>query len=187
MPRKKQKQKKNYKSNKKKTKKIVWKFTNKRKLTSPEFTRYFEKKVKSTIRKYNMPLSLLRKKTLKAEAINHIIRKLHLLKLSKRKGKLSDKSLNDISNTILYTVMYKKINELSKLLPKNQPLYFLSDKEIKLYAKLKKIKNTEKIQNKPKKKDKNKLKPIDFFIKEIEKQSPDIRHNIVESLLRTFN
>lgn len=159
--------------NKKSNKKIVWQFTNKRKLNAQEFLRYFEKKVKKTIRKYKMPISKINKKTLKATIIDKIIKELPL-----RKGKLSDESLDDISNSILYIIMHGKSEDLRKLLPRNQPLYFLSDKEIELYARLKKIKgNVERA--------KGKLREIDNFISIIEKKNPDIRHNIVEALLRS--
>ena len=74
--------------------------------------------------------------------------------------------------------MYSKFRDLDKLLPKNQPLYFLSDKEIELYAKIKKIKGGLE-------KEKGKLKEIDNFISGFEQRSPDIRQNIAEALLKT--
>jgi hypothetical protein len=159
-----------------KSKKIVWKFTNQRQLTACEFARYFEKKVKSTIRKYRMPINEIKKqgkKTLKEKVINHIIKKLPY-----RKGKLSDENINQISDKILYIMIYgNSKKELKKLLPKNQPLYFLSDKEISLYAKLKNIKgNVKKLSGK--------FRDIDNFIKIIEKRNQDIRQNIVQALIK---
>ena len=153
--------------------KPVWKFTNQQQLCTACFIRYFESKVKKTIRKYQMPISLLQEKTLKARVLNSIIKN-----LPERKGKLSDENLNDISNKIIEIIMYSKVNDLKKLLPKNQPLYFLSDKEIELYAKINKIK--EKID-----KPKSNLKEIDNFIAKIEEKNPDIRHNIVEAMLKS--
>ena len=120
-----------------------------------------------------MPISILQEKTLKARIINNLIKN-----LPERKGKLSDENLNDISNKIIEIIMYSKVNDLKKLLPKNQPLYFLSDKEIELYAKINKIK--EKID-----KPKSNLKEIDNFIAKIEEKNPDIRHNIVEAMLKS--
>jgi hypothetical protein len=159
-----------------KSKKIVWEFTNQRKLTSDEFIRYFEKKVKSTIRKYRMPLHEIKKqskKTLKENVINHIIKNLPY-----RKGKISDDNLNNITNKIFYIMMYDKADEkLFKFIPKNQPLYFLSDKEIILYAKLKNIKGN--LQE-----PRAKLKQIDKFIKILEKRNQDIRQNIVQALIK---
>ena len=163
--------------NKRKSK-IVWQFTNKRKLDAEEFVDYFERKVKGTIRKYKMPIGVVRGKSLKVRVINNIVKN-----LMKRKGKLSDESLNDVSNKVIYAIIYRRGDELKKLVPKNKPLYFLSDAEIELYAKIKKIKGkliNEELGIK------RELKEIDDFISLIEKKSPDIRHNVVEALLRAF-
>lgn len=118
-----------------------------------------------------MPIQKINSSQLKAKIINSIIKE-----LPERKGKISVESLDDISSTILYIVMYGKQEKLSGFLPKNQPLYFLSDKEILLYAKIKKISGKLEIP-------KGKLKEIDNFIKTIEEKNPDIRHNIVNALL----
>lgn len=169
---------------KKKTlsKKIVWKFTNKTELTAQEFLHYFEKKLKSTIRKYQMPIQEIKsnkKDNLNANVINSIIKQIH-----QRKGKLSYESLTDISNKIIYAMIYQNPSDLKKLLPKNQPLYFLSHKEIQLYANLRKIKNNQK-KEKQKNKNSEKLKEINDFIGIIEQKNPDIRLNIVKALLKT--
>ena len=155
--------------------KPVWKFTNQQQLCAGCFVRYFEKKVKSTIKKYQMPVCSLRKNSLKAKIVNNIIK--NLQEIPGRKGKLSDNSLNDISNKIIYIMMYGKESQLKKLLPKNHPLYFLSDKEIKLYAKIKKIKARLE-------KPKDKLAEINSFVNKIEEKNPDIRHNIIGALLK---
>ncbi len=138
------------------------------------FVKYFEKKVKNTIRKYNMPIHKIKNKSLKAKIINFIIQN-----LPERKGKLQEDSLDDISNKIIYVMMYDEKNKLKNLLPKNQPLYFLSDKEILLYARIKKIKGELKRKRRE-------LKEIDNFIQTVEEKNPDIRHNIVNALLK-FN
>ncbi len=153
--------------------KPVWKFTNKTQLCSKCFLEHFEKKVKNTIRKYQMPICAVKRGSLKIRVINSITRE-----LPERKGKISDENLDYISAEILYTMMYKDKEKLKNFLPKNQPLYFLSDREILLYARIKKINGkVEKIKNK-------KLKEIDSFIKIIEERNPDIRSNIVTALLR---
>ena len=156
-------------------KKPVWKFTNQTELCAGCFVKYFEKKVKGTIRKYKMPITKIKNKTLKAKVINYITNSLPL-----RAGKLSDDNLNDISNTILCIVMYGDKDKLRKFLPCNQPLYFLSDKEILLYAKLKRIKG--KIEN-----PKGKSKQIDDFLVSLEKKNPDIRLNVVNALLKSYS
>lgn len=154
--------------------KPVWKFTNQQQLCSLCFSKYFEKKVKSAIGKYRMPIQKIKSNSLKAKVINSIIKE-----LPERKGKINLESLDNISNAVLYIIMYDDKNKFKKLLPQNQPLYFLSDKEILLYAKIKKI--SGKLENKQKDK---KLKGIDNFIKTIEEKNPDLRHNIVNALLR---
>lgn len=156
------------------SKKFVWQFTNQRKLTASEFVEYFEKKVKSTIRKYQMPIQKIKKKSLEANVINRII-----MELPNRTGNLNDESLTDVSNAILYIMMYGNERRLHGLLPRNQPLYFLSDKEVLLYAKLKRIKG--KISR-----EKGKLKQIDDFLASLEKKNPDIRQNVVNAMLKTY-
>lgn len=126
-----------------------------------------------------MPIGIIKKNNLKAKVINNILKK-----LPKRKGKISEDSLDDVSTDILYIMMHDNVEKLKALFSKNQPLYFLSEKEILLYAKLKKIKGKikrEKFQIKPKNK---KLKEINNFIEKIEQKNPDIRHNIVRALIR---
>ena len=152
--------------------KPVWQFTNQRKLTKQEFIRYFEKKVKSTIRKYGMPINLIKSNNLKAKVINNIVKELPI-----KKGKLTSDNLNDVSVGILYIMIYGNEKELEKLKPKNQPLYFLSNKEILLYAKLVGI-NGELVEKK------GKMKGIDAFIIKLEEKNQDIRLNIVNGLLR---
>jgi hypothetical protein len=150
--------------------KTVWKFTNQRELTVPEFADYFQKKVKKTVGKYKMPTSPLGGGGLKVKVINSVLKN-----LPPRKGKLSDQSLDDVSISILNEMMYGKF-EIEKFVPHNQPLYFLSDKEVELYAKIKKIKGGIKQKT-------GKRKQINDFIKKIEEKNPDIRHNIINSVL----
>ncbi len=151
--------------------KKVWKFTNQRELTASEFVSYFERKVKKTIGKYKMPIGTVKGTSLNANVLNHIMGS-----LPQRKGKISEDNLDDISILILDEMMHGNF-ELSKFLPHNQPLYFLSDKEIQLYAKIKGIKGKIKEKN-------GNQKEINEFIKKIEEKNPDIRHNIINSLLK---
>ncbi len=150
--------------------KTVWKFTNKRELTAHEFVDYFERKVRGTIRKYNLPINPVSGNSLNAKVINSIIKN-----LPKRKGKISEENLDDISLAVLNEMISGKAENLSKFLPVNQPLYFLSDKEVELYAKIKGIKGKIK-------KSKEKEEKINNFIKKIEQKNPDIRHNIIKAL-----
>lgn len=118
-----------------------------------------------------MPISKVKGNSLKVKIINNIIKD-----LKERKGKISEENLDDISSYILYTLMHEDIDNLKKFIPSNQPLYFLSDKEILLYAKIKKIKG--KIKDKENKK----IMEINNFIKVIEQKNPDIRQNVVSAL-----
>ncbi len=149
--------------------KTVWKFTNKRELTEHEFVDYFEKKVRGTIRKYQMPINSVASDSLNARVINNIIKN-----IPKRKGKISEENLDDISIAVLNEMINGKAN-LSKFFPENQPLYFLSDKEVELYAKIKGING--KIKKRVGEEEK-----INNFIKKIEVKNPDIRHNIIRAL-----
>ena len=155
-------------------KQAVWKFTNQQQLCESCFVNYFESKVKKTIRKHGMPINALSKNNLKAKVINNIIKN-----LPERKGKLSEENLDHVSTGILYIMMHGNAEKLKTLLPKNQPLYFLSDKEVLLYAKLKGIKG---------KLGKNrKLAEINDFIAVIEQKSPDLRQNVVNAVLRNLS
>jgi len=149
----------------------VWEFTNQQKLCEKCFVNYFERKVKGTIRKYNMPITFVKSKELKAKIINNIIKL-----LPRRKGNLSTDNLNSISDKIIYEMLYGNSENLKKFLPKNQPLYFISDKEIALYARIKRI--SGKTENE------KRFEKIDLFIERIEKKNPDIRHNIINSVLK---
>jgi len=113
--------------------KPVWKFTNQQQLCEKCFVEYFEKKVRSTIRKYKMPINPVNGNSLNAKVINSIIKN-----LPERKGKISEENLDAISLAVLNEMINGKAENLASLHPKNQPLYFLSDKEIELYAKIKK-------------------------------------------------
>jgi hypothetical protein len=148
--------------------KAVWKFTNKEQLCKNCFVRYFEKKVKGAVRKYKMPIGVVKGNGLKEKVVGSILKG-----LPHRKGKISPENLNNISNKVLYAVIYGKIDELKKMRPGNQPLYFLSDKEILLYAKIKGIKG-KLVENRE-------MKKIDAFIKKIEERNPDIRKNVVNA------
>lgn len=150
--------------------KNVWEFTNKRKLSSSEFVKYFEKKVRNTIRKYSMPIIPINSSILNAKVINSI-----LCSLPARKGTIKDETLDDISVSILWEMIYGNSKKLKDYIPINQPLYFLSEKEVVLYAKIKKIKG------KLRKREGNK-KEVEEFIRKIEKKNPDIMHNIVNAL-----
>lgn len=118
-----------------------------------------------------MPIHSVNDKSIKGEVINSVLKD-----LPERKGRISLESLDDISSGILNVMIEGNSAGLKEFLPKNQPLYFLSDKEILIYANIKKIKGELK--------KKSGLREIDEFLQGIEKKNPDIRHNVVMSLLK---
>lgn len=150
----------------------VWKFTNQRQLCDVCFVQYFERKVKATIRKHNMPIGAVKGRGLKEKILSKIMKN-----LPERKGKISTENLDDISLGILNAMMHGDSKKLWRFLPKNQPLYFLSDKEILLYGRINKIKGTMDSRT-------GKLEEIKNFIKKIEQTNPDIGHNITMALLK---
>ncbi len=94
-------------------------------------------------------------------------------------------NLNNTAQKILITLT-KKINKtslkklspnikLSKKTEQIKPFYFLTEKEINLYSKIRKIKT--------KNKEKNKKNIISKFLKKTESKHPEINHAIVNSFL----
>jgi len=154
--------------------KNVWKFTNQRELTRKEFLRYFEKKVLRTVRQQgglSKDYSILGN-DLRSEIIKRILRPIQVSK--KNKIILNNKNLDDFSIEILEQLMSSKFGiEKSKNI---QPLYFLTDKEILLYAKIKNIDG--KIQRKLTKKQVS----INHLIESFEKTNQDTRLAIISSL-----
>ena len=71
---------------------------------------------------------------------------------------------------------------IKDLLPKTKnqefPLYFISDKEILIYAKLKRIKGSIK------RKENKMQKEISILFSEIEKSDRDARHAVVNALMK---
>jgi hypothetical protein len=168
----------------------VYEFTNKRKLCKNCFIHWFEKKALYTIRKFNMlnkgdVVSYEKKSDFRSVVLGEI------LKLIAEKGRInltSGKKFTKIAiqNTI-DLIAYEIINELingknknlKKLLPAEnkfiKPLYLFLDKEILLYAKLKKL----KFEKCSEKKDK-----ISEFINELEKKHPEVKRAVVNGFLK---
>jgi len=157
------------------SKKPVWEFTNQTKLCRSGFVRYFEKKMLKIVRKYGMRNSkLVKKDDLRGKIINNVMGKI----VTNKGKKLEIENLNDYSVRILEVLMSKDIKKFDCLLPNYKPLYFFTDAEILLYAKIKNIKGkiVRKMTGKEKK--------IDDFLIHLENGNKDIRHNVVNSLLR---
>ncbi len=154
-----------------KNEKIVWQFTNKRKLTKKEFIDYFERKVFKTIRKYNMlpknnVIRLKKSDYLNTKVLKYVLSKKFKVKFSK-KPDFSSCNLSQAAEDIFANILKAKFEK-----PKiSGPLYFLSDKEVELYAKLVGIKGKKRKKN----------KKIQKLFAKFLKKNPDLEHNIIKA------
>lgn len=136
---------------------IVWEFTNQKKLTKKEFVNYFEKKIFRTIRKYGLLPEDRIFRIKKADDINTNV----LVSVLKNKFNVEYSNIPNINSDNLSDIAEKTFENIlagkfKKIYEKNDeigiPLYYNSDKELKLYSELKQIvgtakKRNEKIQN----------------------------------------
>ena len=164
----------------------VYEFTNKRKLCKNCFINYFHKKVLYINRKFNM---ICRGDVIgyqKGNNVNSVVLK-EVLNLFEEKGFIRqvgnknkfDKlalpnNLDSESDKIIHELINGNIelNKTDKGIIK--PLYLFSDREILLYAKIKRLKFIEKKIKKDK---------ISLFVEDLEKKHPEIKRAIVNSYL----
>ena len=89
---------------------------------------------------------------------------------------------DDIALEYIGSIFGKDVKDLSKLHPIDKktikPLYFILNKEIELYAKLRKLKF---------KKQKNKENKLKDFLDSLEKKHPEIKQSIISSYLKLFS
>jgi len=111
--------------------------------------------------------------------------RIELLKLPTKKkyNKIAlSSSLDQESYIFIKSLIEKKTFKKSELTPKTKkeirPLYLFLDKEIKLYADLKKLKYNET---------KDKKSEWDRFIDKLEESHPEIKQAIMQSYLKIFN
>jgi hypothetical protein len=159
-------------------KNTVWEFTNKTKLCKNCFTDYLERKIFKTIRKYSMlpesrEIKLKKSANLNAKVLESILKSKFKINYS-NKPDFSSKNLSDISEEIFSNILRGKFTGVKPQEKISFPLYFITDKEIELYAKLKSIEG---------KKIKRNLKVQELFKKFLEK-NPDLEHNIVNAFLQ---
>ncbi|MCK5150060.1 hypothetical protein KAJ87_04005 [Candidatus Pacearchaeota archaeon] len=102
------------------------------------------------------------------------------------KGKKLDKiafssTLDLEANEIVKIIVKGDVKDLKKVLPVEEkiikPLYLFLDKEVLLYAQLRKLKF---------KVEKNKKTKLSQFIEELEKKHPEIKRAIVKSYLKLY-
>ncbi len=149
-------------------KKPVWKFTNQIQLCKSCFTNYFERKIFRTIRKHNLlPKNIILKKSndLNTKVLKSVLQKKFQVKTGK--PTLKSENLSDFAEEIFQNIIKGKF----KFKIQKSPLMDLSDKEIQLYAKIKKIKGNIKKRN-PR---------IQKLFRKFMKKNPDLEHNIVNA------
>jgi len=150
----------------------VWMFTNKRKLSRKEFIDYFERKVFRTIRKYRMlpgsrEIVLKKSSDLNTAVLEAVLEKKFRVS-TKGKPNLSSDNLSQCAEDTFKNILRGKYKGPS---PDNKPLYFLSDREIELYAKLKDIRGVKR------KRDRRIQELFERFLK----KNPDLELNIVRA------
>lgn len=170
--------------------KPVYEFFNKRKLCARCFVKWFQKKFLFTIRKFHMIKKdqvvgyenkgdfrgVVLEDCLKIYSNKGII---EIIKLPTKK-KVDKIAVTDSTSTVSDSIINELIygRDLKKFNPVQgktiKPLYLFLDKEILLYAKIKKLKF-----KKPKQK-KNKL---DKFIDNMEEKHPELKHSVIKSYL----
>jgi len=168
----------------------VYEFTNKRKLCKNCFIKWFEKKALYTIRKFN----LLKKGDVvgykKGSDFRSVVLK-EVLELIAEKGRIQlaqkekyDKfALPITTDSAAYEIVSGLINgnikNLTKFFPVYKktikPLYLFLDKEVLLYAKLKKLKFKGR---------KEKNEKILKFINGLERKHPEVKRAIVNGFLK---
>lgn len=158
--------------------KVVWIFTNKRELNRSQFINYFERKVFRTIRKYSMLPENKVIKMKKIDTLNYNVLKI----IIEKKFKVEESKIPNILHENLSEVaevIFKNIigGNFSGPKPDMRPLYFLSDKEVELYARLMKIPG----------KSRNQDKKIQGLFEKFLKKNQDLELNIVKALSQLRN
>tara|TARA_Y100000310_G_scaffold342743_1_gene447193 strand:- start:4847 stop:5344 length:498 start_codon:yes stop_codon:yes gene_type:complete len=158
--------------------KTVWKFTNQKQLTKKEFLNYFERKIFRTIRKYKMLPKNRTIKLKKSNSLNTAVLKQVLEKKFKTtfstKPNFSSDNLSQVAEDIFKNILKGNFSP-KKLKPQDnppRPLYFLSDKEIELYASLTQIKAEKRKQD----------QKIQSLFQKFLKKNQDLEQNVVRAL-----
>jgi len=177
--------------------KPVYEFTNQRKLCRRCFAKWFQKKVLYTIRKFSMInrediIGYAKSNTFRNAVLEDVLKmfaektNVELVKLPSRKRftkfafpSTTDSKAYDFVSRLINSKI--KINDLNELLPKGKivikPLYLFLDKEVLLYAKIKRLKF---------KRGKKVFSKIEKFIDESEKKHPEVKRAIVNSFLKLY-
>ncbi|MFZ5955181.1 MAG: hypothetical protein ACOYT4_02045 [Nanoarchaeota archaeon] len=155
----------------------VWKFTNQIELCENCFTDYFERKTFRTIRKFNMLpenkiIRLKRSSSLNYKVLTFVLKKKFELKISDSKINFSSENLSDSAEKIFTNILIGKFNGPMPKDDVSRPLYFLSDREIELYAHINRIKGKKRNRN----------KRVQKLFNKFMKDNSDLEHNVVNAL-----
>ncbi|MAG40044.1 hypothetical protein CMI41_03690 [Candidatus Pacearchaeota archaeon] len=154
----------------------VWEFTNQRKLNKKEFIDYFEKKVFKTIRKFEMLPKDKIFRIKKSEDLNTLTltevleRKFEVV--SSDKQNTSADNLSSVAENIFGNLLDGKFEGVRPNDELIYPLYYHSDAEIELYAKL------VGISGRKSSRDKN----IQVLFDKFRNKNPDLEINVVKAL-----
>lgn len=152
--------------------KPVWKFTNQTQLCANCFCDYFERKILRTIRKLELLPSgrefvLKKLDSINTQVLIFVLKKNFSIKFG-NKSNIDDKNLSDYAEGDFLSVLNGKFGKKEKII---SPLSDLSDEEIILYAKLRRISG-----KKPKRNEK-----IQKLFEKFRKKNQDLEHNIVNA------
>ncbi len=174
--------------------KYVYEFTNQRKLTKAEFLRWFRKRVLYTIRKFKMISSgdivlyenkgdfrgVVLEDVLKMFAEKADVRLIKNKDVKSNKKAISS-TLDIESDKLVHELIKGNAKNLKKLAPVQgkaiKPLYLFLDKEVLLYAKLKKLRYKKVVEKKDN---------ISNFIDDLERKHPEIKNAIINSFLELY-
>jgi hypothetical protein len=173
--------------------KPVYEFANKRKVCGNCFIKWFQKKVFYIIRKFEMikltdVIGYKKQNNFRSIVLEDVLKMLCSkarveLTNGKKYNKFASPSTSDLEAYMIINMIIKgNIKNLEKSLPLNKkiikPLYLFLDKEVLLYANLKKLSF---------KKENNKKNKISNFIDVLEKKHPEIKHSIINGVLKLTN
>lgn len=165
--------------------KPVYEFTNKRKVCGNCFVKWFDKKIFYTIRRFEMLSNGDLVNYEKGNGFREVVLE-NVLKMVAEKGRIKltkgkkfDKVAIPITTDLMaYNSFNEFINGNIENLKKNKkiitPLILFLDKEVLLYAKLKKLKFE---------KDKKRESKTKIFVNYLEKKHPEIKRSIVNGFL----
>ncbi len=172
----------------------VYEFTNQRKLCKNCFIKWFQKKVFYSVRKFEMiksedAVGYFARNNFRSVVLEDVLkmfekRNTKIVKLPSKKkvGKIAISLTTDlIAYEIIDKIIHGNVKNLKNIFPADkktiEPIYLFLDKEILLYAKLRKLKFKEVNEKKSE---------ISKFIDELEEKHPEVKQSIVSGWLKIY-